>query len=164
MNEQFLSQREAKKRRLAAIEAIVQTSSIRTQKELVAKLFEEYTIETNQAAISRDIKDLELIKDRSTNCYTLNEKANQNMERERLQKLLVQAEADFFFPMDVMMLKTDPSYTLLIAATIEKLYSKEKKPVGTVCGSTGTLLLVASKDQIQQIQEDLRTILPSEVE
>ncbi|GED34936.1 hypothetical protein P9G84_16475 [Brevibacillus centrosporus] len=165
MNEEFLSQREAKQRRLAAIEEIVQAYPIRTQEELVVKLKEGYGIDTNQAAISRDIKDLELVKDRLTNCYTLNEKAKQNMERERLQNLMFQAEAVFCdYPLDVMMLKTDPAYSHLIAATIETLFSTEKNPIGTFIGSTGTLLLVASKEQKQAIQEELRTIFVSEVE
>ncbi|MED1876730.1 hypothetical protein [Brevibacillus borstelensis] len=165
MDQEFLSMREAKQKRLEAIEEIIQKYPIRTQDELVKKLFEEYGIESNQSAISRDIKDLELVKDRITHCYTLNEKAKRNMELERLQTLMVQGEALLCnYPLGVILLKTAPSYTHLIAATLEKLYSTEANPVGTFIGTTGTLLLVASEQQMEEIQKELKNMFISEGE
>lgn len=163
MNEEFLSMREARQRRMEAIENIIQKYPIRTQDELVHKLLEEYGIETNQSAVSRDIQDLGLVKDRTTNCYTLNEQAKRNLELERLQTLILEGEAfPCDFPVEVTLLKTNPAYTHLIASLLEKLYSTEKKPIASFIGTSGSLLLVASKEQTAEIQEVLRTMVPTE--
>ena len=136
-----------KKRQKMLIEA-VDKHSAQTQEELVDILREHFGIRTNQAAVSRDIKELKIEWDKETNCYVLGTRARKNKEANKVARFLQQANVmNIAGEMSSLLLKGKPEYMPLIASQIEDLLLTDEIYVSSFVGHNGSLLIYFPKDK-----------------
>jgi len=160
MKETIQSMREKKEERLEAIKVIISNHFIRSQEELVERLKEDFGVESNQSTISRDISSLKLRKDPQTNCYQLEESVQKEEEKRDLKSVLDQAKATYLDEsVSMVAFKVDPVFASLIAAKLEAYFSDRKEVIGTLVGSSGTLLLLVTNNGDASIRREINNIL-----
>lgn len=131
------------------IREIISNNKIETQEELVDKL-NEYNFNVTQATISRDIKELQLIKvptPNSTYVYSL-PKDRKYHPLEKLGRYLMDSFVKLDTANNLLVLKTLPGNAQSIGAIIDQLEWEEV--VGTICGDD-TCLIICKDDGAQQI-------------
>lgn len=143
-----------KKDRQQLITRLLKEHTIRKQEDFVAILKDE-DVAVTQATISRDIKEMKLIKVPALTGgyqYSLPAENQENVE-ERLNRLL----SDGFVAVDVMekfvYLKTLPGNAAAIAKLLQAQYAEELFSV--INDDDGILLIVRT----EQAAEDLRSFL-----
>jgi len=138
---------------------IVKKDAIETQEDLAAQLKEE-GIEVTQATISRDIKELRLIKvpagDQKYK-YALPYDRGTGNFGEVMGKML----KDFVISMDYVecfiVLKTLPGTAQAVAAAIDGANWSEI--IGTVAGDDNVLIIVKPKEKVEEFLEKFRKLM-----
>jgi transcriptional regulator of arginine metabolism len=144
-----------KNRRQLKILEIVQQEDIHTQAELVAALLAA-GIPATQATVSRDIKELGLVKTPSEDgrvCYTTDGTAIRGRERLLLQDCLVDVDVSE----NLVVLRTMAKTGALVAAAVEGLGWREV--IGTVADERSVLLVVKPKERAVKVAERLRGLV-----
>lgn len=161
MNEEkFKEQQKEKKKRKKSILSAVEKFPIKTQKELVEILSSEYGIDTYQATVSRDIRELKIGKDDETRTYILGPQASRNKEAKQLATLFLKSEViQFDTETESILLKLNPHYASLVASQLEAFLHADGIPVWTFIGHNGALLLCFPKKKKVRIESHLSKIL-----
>lgn len=134
------------------IREIITNNKIETQEELVDKL-NEHKFNVTQATVSRDIKELQLIKVPSPGgeyVYSM-PKDRQYHPLEKLGRYLMDSFVKLDFTGNLLVLKTLPGNAQSIGAIIDQLEWEEV--VGTICGDD-TCLLICRDEESQQLIKD----------
>ncbi len=156
LKEQQKDKKERKKKILSAVEKF----QIQTQKELVEILSREYGTNTNQATVSRDIRELKIEKDDETRAYILGPKASRNKEAKQLAALFLKSEVkQFDTETESILLKLNPHYASLVASQLEAFLLADGIPVWIFIGQNGALLLCFPKKKKGRIESHLSKIL-----
>ncbi|WP_027109030.1 arginine repressor [Lacticigenium naphthae] len=143
-----------KEERQTIIKQIILNNVVSTQEELMNKLREK-GISATQATISRDVKELHLVKtplgDGSTK-YTifLN---NQITLQEKLQATLQEVVIDLKHVQFTNLIKTIPSNAHVIGAILDDLSRDEI--IGTVAGNDTILILSKDEADAKQLYDYL---------
>ncbi len=139
-----------KTQRLIKMREIISTYVIETQDELVRK-FNELGYPVTQATISRDIKELQLVKvptDKGTYKYSLPIKPTGNpsekLSRALADNLVTIDQANYF-----IVLKTLPGNAQSVGALIDQLDWQEM--MGSICGDDTCLIICRSEDDREQV-------------
>ncbi len=164
MNKEFRSMRERKKERMDAILDLIGRYSISKQEEIVEKLREEYEIETNQSAVSRDVQSLKLTKD-ERGCYALSQEAKRDQALEHLQEWFWQTKVTWF-PTDFssILLRLSPHLVHMapmIAHTLETVF--EDDSVAAFVNGSGAILLVMPEEQKEEVEQTLHHLIPNQM-
>lgn len=148
----------SKLQRLLKIRELISTKDIETQDDLVDGL-KRLGFNVTQATVSRDIKELQLVKVPAGNGkYKYSLPADQRYNPlEKLKRLMV----DVFVKIDTtnqfIVLKTLPGNANAIGALIDHLEWQEI--LGTICGDDTCLIICRTKKDAQQIKNRLISML-----
>ena len=145
-----------KGRRQALILEIVEREAITSQEQLRARL-RAHGVEATQATLSRDIRDLGLVKRAADGAYRaglpVEDGANAEAVFEQaVEEYLVGAEA----VEQLIVLKTDPGQAQPLALAIDR--ARLAQVVGTIGGDDTILVICRSQAQASQLTERLRTL------
>ena len=131
-----------KNRRQAAILEIVTSSAVTSQEQLRAMLREQ-GLEATQATLSRDIRDLGLVKRALDGAYRRPDAADEPADH--LEEFET-AVADYLRRHDrveqLVVLKTDPGYSQPLAEAIDR--ARLPQTVGTIAGENTILVICRS--------------------
>lgn len=147
-----------KAKRHLKIREIIANEEIDTQEELV-DLLKEAGFNVTQATVSRDIKELHLIKvplDDGRYKYSL--PADQKFNPyQKLKRLLSDSFIGIDYSENLIVLKTLPGNANAIGALIDNLQWDEI--MGTICGDDTCLIICKTKENAKEISDKLLEML-----
>ena len=137
---------------------IIENFEIETQEELAEHLLER-GIDITQATISRDIRELKLIKVLSSNGkYKYATMTNQRDGiDERLNKVFRSTVLSIDKAVNMIVIKTLPGAAQICAMTIENL--KYESIAGVLAGTDTIFVAIKEKDSIDNVLLEIRKLL-----
>ena len=148
-----------KSARQEAILAVVAEENIETQNQLMAALAAR-GVKSTQATLSRDIRELKLLKTPSSggiSHYILPENHAERPINERLQKILKESVLSFDIAVNLIVLKTLPG---LASAACSALDTMEIEGlVGTLAGDDTAFLAMKSREAAEELFETIEEML-----
>ena len=149
-----------KKNRQMKVLEIISKHDVETQDELIELLkAEEYYV--TQATISRDIRELDLIKvstQRGTYKYTVSSHAeNEKKKTSHLGNALVSSLVSIDFAGNIIVVKTVPGMSNAIAIEIERIHRPEM--LGCVAGDDTIIMVMRNEDKAMDVSARLRELL-----
>lgn len=147
-----------KEKRQRLIKQLVKEYEIDTQEKLVELLEVEGVVAT-QATISRDIRELNLIKVTSSNRLTIYKVFSEDSLQTdmKLKKKLKEVVVKVDCVEQLMIIKTLPGNAHVIGVLLDSLDWKEK--VGCICGNDTCLVISQSQSDRKILEERLRLIM-----
>ncbi|MEH7456557.1 arginine repressor [Bacillus pseudomycoides] len=147
-----------KEKRQRLIKQLVEEYEIDTQERLVELLAEQGVLVT-QATISRDIRELNLIKVTSSNGLTIYKVFSEdNLQTDmKLKKKLREVVVKVDYVDQLTVIKTLPGNAHVIGALLDSLDWKEK--VGCICGNDTCLVISRSQSDRKILEERLNLIM-----
>ena len=140
-----------KRYRYNKIKEIVQSKAIETQEELAAALLEE-GIEVTQATVSRDIKELMLIKIPTGDGhyrYALSPEENVVLSRSRINRLFQDSIIKVDSSINLIVLHTIPGSAQSVAFSIDQANWTEI--IGTLAGDDTILLIARTESDVPTV-------------
>jgi transcriptional regulator of arginine metabolism len=134
-----------KGQRLLKIREIISTQDIETQEELVDKL-REIGFQVTQATVSRDIKELHLVKTPTASGsykYSLPAEPSYNPEH-KLRRILLDSFVSIDRAENLIVMKTLPGNAHAVGAIVDALDWSEV--LGTICGDDTILMIIRTKE------------------
>ncbi len=148
-----------KARRQKKIMELIERYEIETQKELVTALRREgYAI--TQATISRDIKELGLVKVPAGNKayrYALPHEQRGGNYQVRLERLFRDSVVSMDFSENLILIRTLPGTANAVASCLDHVAWNEI--IGTVAGDDTILVIVKPKNAVNEVLERLNSLL-----
>ena len=144
--------------RHAAILEIIEKQDVETQEEL-AEMLEDRGISVTQATISRDIKELHLLKVLSENGgykYATLDKAEKGMT-ERLIRIFSESVLSMNHASNLIVIKTLTGSANAAAEAIDSL--RWSPVVGTLAGDNTIFVAVRSVEEVEGVMERFRLML-----
>lgn len=148
-----------KRYRYNKIKEIVQSRIIETQEELAAALLKE-GIEVTQATVSRDIKELMLIKAPTGDGhyrYALSPEGNVLLSRSRISRLFQDSVTKIDSSMNMIVLHTIPGSAQSVAFAID--HAKWAEIIGTLAGDDTILLICREITDVPHILERIASLM-----
>lgn len=149
-------------RRLEVIRDIIAQEIIETQDELAEELRKRH-IKVTQATVSRDIKELMLIKvPIGDGRYRYASPAQERFffTKERMERIFSDTITACDYSENLLVVKTLPGGANTVAAAID--YCKWPEIIGTVAGDDSILVVVKPKESAPIIQKRLMDFLPQD--
>ena len=146
-----------KNARQTAILSLIEQYDIETQEELAAKLREQGIVVT-QATVSRDIKELRLLKVLSSKGgykYATADKAERGLS-DRFVRMFKDSVLSISYASNIIVIKTLPGSATAAAEAIDSMRLPEI--LGTMAGDNTILLVVddpANADEVVQALQDM---------
>lgn len=140
-----------KSTRHALILEIIESKDIETQEELAEEL-KNHGVNVTQATVSRDIKELRLLKVLSENGgykYATVEHAEKGMN-ERLARILAESIVSIDSVENLMVIKTLPASASAACEAIDSM--KWNEVVGTIAGDNTLLIIGRSPEAIESLE------------
>lgn len=147
-----------KARRQALIREIVETQSIQTQEEL-AQALSEHGMVVTQATVSRDIKEMHLLKvlsDDGTYRYATIDKDEQSTS-DRLIRMLSDSVLDMASANNLIVIRTLPGSAHVAGEAVDSLRWPEV--LGTIAGDNTILVIVRTNDEVDGVLRRFREII-----
>ena len=147
-----------KKERQSAILKIIASTDVETQNQLISELF-KVGIESTQATVSRDIKELHLIKEltpQGASRYAMGGKPDTQGQTMRLRAIFKESVTSFACAQNIVVIKTLPGLAPAACYTIDAMGIKSL--VGSIAGEdTGFLAMsdVAAAERFCKEIEDM---------
>ena len=147
-----------KEKRQRLIKQAVREHEIDTQEKLVELLAKKGEIVT-QATISRDIRELNIIKTVSSNGLTIYKNfTGDNIQTDMmLKKKLGEVVVKIDYINQLTIIKTLPGNAHVIGVLLDSLDWKEK--VGCICGNDTCLIISKSQSDREVLEERLKLIM-----
>ncbi|MEN6412548.1 MAG: arginine repressor [Veillonellales bacterium] len=145
--------------RHAKIKEIVEHSIVETQEELAESLRKK-GIRVTQATVSRDIKELRLIKvptgdGRSRYAFPLEQSVM--FSPSRMERMFRDSVIAIDYSQNIIVLKTLPGTAQAVASTVD--YAKWPEIIGTVAGDDNILVIVKPMEAVTQVIAKLQSLL-----
>ncbi|MGE5404122.1 MAG: arginine repressor [Candidatus Saccharibacteria bacterium] len=139
-----------KSRRHLAIMDIVNNEKVGTQEDLCESL-QRRGFAVTQATVSRDIRELKLIKiaDQDGYRYALPDATTPRSSAERMKRLFSDAVVNVDYSENIIVIKTLPGTAHAVASTVDT--SGMAEVVGTVAGDDTIFVVVKPKQAVPQI-------------
>lgn len=147
-----------KKRRQAKILEIISSKEVETQEELQETLF-KYGYEVTQATISRDIKELRLVKDLSSKgryIYSTGKKSSENVAH-RAGGIFSEAIISTDYALNTVVIKCFSGMANAACAAIDSMNLDEV--LGTIAGDDTIFVLCRTEEKAMLFNNKLRTML-----
>ena len=147
-----------KAKRQALIREIVENQSIQTQEELADALAARGMVVT-QATVSRDIKEMHLLKVLSEEGgyrYATMDKSEQGMN-ERLIRMLADSVVDMSSANNLIVIPTLPGSAHVAGEAVDSLRWPEV--LGTIAGDNTILVIVRSNEDVDSVLRRFRSIV-----
>ena len=141
-----------------AILKIVAESEIQTQEELSERL-RELGYDVTQETVSRDIKELRLVKVKNDNgivCYRADKKADTGDVEQRLRSILKHSMVSVDSAENDVVIKTLPGVAQAAAAAIDAMHWSNI--VGTIAGDDTILMITRSSECTSEVIDKLKKI------
>jgi transcriptional regulator of arginine metabolism len=148
-----------KNRRQRLIKEIILQNEIETQEEITAML-QEMGIKVTQATVSRDIKELGLIKVPGNNHnykYAIGTEQLPGNNMFRLQRLFKDYVLKMDFSENLIVIKTVPGGAPSVASGIDSVGWQEI--IGTVAGDDTILVIVRPKEAVNTVLSNFGRLL-----
>ena len=145
--------------RQSVILEIISERDIETQHQLMQALAER-GIKSTQATLSRDIKDMRLIKELGPNGnyrYVQAAKPEQDDSSERLRKILKESLVSFDLAQNLLVIKTLPGLAPAACSAIDGMHIENL--VGTLAGDDTAFLAMRDNDSALRLYREIETIL-----
>jgi transcriptional regulator of arginine metabolism len=145
--------------RHAKIKEIVEHHVIETQEELAEALRKE-GIEVTQATVSRDIKELMLIKvpmGDGQYRYAFPVEQNLMFSQSRMERIFRDSVLTLNYSQNIIVIKTLPGTAQSVASTID--YAKWSEIIGTVAGDDNILVVVKPADAVLLVIARFQSLL-----
>jgi len=141
-----------KSRRHFAIREILSTERISTQEEL-CEILKNRGYDVTQATVSRDIKELSLIKipDGTGYSYAWPDAPNPKSSYLRMKRVFQDSVESYDYSENIIVIKTLPGAAQSIASLIDSLANSHI--MGTVAGDDTIFLVVKTKKAVIQVVE-----------
>lgn len=146
-----------KQKRHFKILEIIKEKAIETQEELAKELRKE-GFNVTQATVSRDIKELRLIKvlrDNQQYCYAEPERAT--FSSDRLLKMFKESITSFASSENLIVIKTLSGTAPAVAEAIDSLNWNDI--LGTIAGDNTILIIVKSKKNVSDVIDRFNDIM-----
>ena len=144
--------------RQEVIRQIISEKDICTQHELLEAL-QERGIDSTQATVSRDIRDMHLVKMRSpagVYRYTVSEQKTKNTINEKLKTIFRECVVSFDIAQNLFIIKTIPG---LASAACSALDAMELEGlVGTIAGDDTAFLAMSSNEAAQNLYQEIERL------
>lgn len=147
-----------KARRQAMIREIVEKQSIQTQEEL-AEALRAHGMAVTQATVSRDIKEMHLLKVLAENGnyrYATMEKGDSGMN-DRLIRMLSDSVVEMNSANNLIVIRTLPGSAHVAAEAIDSL--KWQEVLGTIAGDNTILAIVRSNEEVGDVVRRFRSLI-----
>lgn len=151
-----------KKKRHELILQLIKEHEISTQDELLS-LLQQNGFHVTQATVSRDIKELQLVKSPTKNGptkYTAMHREAKNSNEKKLYSLLSQSVISVDFAGNMIAVKCDAGTANAACAAIDSMHLLEV--VGTLAGDDTVFVLCRSEQAAKQFKEQIETMLNGE--
>ena len=148
-----------KRYRYNKIKEIVQSQSIETQEELANALLAE-GIEVTQATVSRDIKELMLIKIPTGDGhyrYALSPQENVVLSRSRINRLFQDSIIRVDSALNQIVLHTIPGSASAVAFSVD--HAKWSEVIGTLAGDDTILLICRSVEEVDSVLKRIADLM-----
>ena len=145
-------------KRQALIREIVENQSIQTQEELADALAAHGMVVT-QATVSRDIKEMHLLKVLSEEGgyrYATMDKSEQGMN-ERLIRMLADSVVDMSSANNLIVIHTLPGSAHVAGEAVDSLRWPEV--LGTIAGDNTILVIVRSNEDVEPVMRRFRALV-----
>ena len=147
-----------KARRQALIREIVDTQSIQTQEEL-AQALREHGMVVTQATVSRDIKEMHLLKvlaEDGSYRYATMDKEEQGTS-DRLIRMLADSGVSMASANYLIVIRTLPGSAHVAGEAVDSLRWSEV--LGTIAGDNTILVIVRSNEDVDGVLRRFRSII-----
>ena len=147
-----------KNNRQEKILAIIEAEPIETQEQLLSKL-QEQGIESTQATISRDIKQLHLVKEPyggGRYRYAVSAQKTKLNFADRLQIILRESIVDVDYAQSIVVLKTLPGLANAAASAFDGMDMPSK--VGTLAGDDTVMIIMRSNESAKELCREISTM------
>lgn len=146
-----------KSKRQEVILDIITHSPVETQEELLSKLTER-GIRCTQSTISRDIKELRLVKELSGGAYryTVSMRSVDAAATDRLQRILRECCTGCDYAQNLVVIKTMPGLANAVGAALDTKDTADL--VGCVCGDDTALFVMRSEAAAASLCEEIDLI------
>jgi len=137
---------------------IITEKPLETQSQLARELEREGFLVT-QATISRDIKELGLIKvpgDNNTSVYALPDREAAPKKEDRLRRLFLSSVQWLDYSENLVLIKTLPGEAQGVASAIDQ--ARWPNIIGTVAGDDTILVVVKPKEAVEQLVINFRDL------
>lgn len=145
--------------RQKAILKVISEEAIDTQSELAQRLRDK-GFKVTQATVSRDIKDLGLVKvpgGEHKYCYSAPPDHRMANVFGRLERMFQDSVVRFDNSENIIIIKTLPGTAHAVASCIDSIAWKEV--IGTVAGDDTIMVIVKPKEVIQEVMEKFRSLM-----
>ena len=148
-----------KARRQVEILAIIQEYDIETQDQLLEKLREK-GMKSTQATISRDIKELHLVKELTGNSnyrYTVSQKNTSLNVAGKLNTIFRESVVSFDYAQNIVVLKTMPGLASAACSALDGMHLPNM--VGSLAGDDTSILIMRSTKDAEALCEEITHML-----
>jgi len=147
-----------KNRRHFAIMDIIVNRNVGTQEEL-CDLLRERGYDITQATVSRDIKELKLIKvpDEEGYHYALPEAASPRVSQEKIRRNFREAVISIDISENLIVIKTLPGTANAVASTIDA--AENGDILGTIAGDDTILVVARNRERGQLVGDYLQDLI-----
>ena len=145
--------------RQSVILEIISARDIETQHQLMEALAER-GIKSTQATLSRDIKDMRLIKELGPNGnyrYVQAARPEQDDSSQRLRKILKESLVSFDIAQNLLVIKTLPGLASAACSAIDGMHIENL--VGTLAGDDTAFLAMRDNESANRFYHEIETIL-----
>ena len=148
-----------KEQRQKAILELIRQEDLEVQEELLERLH-EMGFSCTQATISRDIKELHLVKERTargTYKYVVSLHRGRTDLANRLQTIFRESVTSFDMAQNLIVLKTMPGLANAAAAELDGMDIPNM--VGSIAGDDTAVLIMRSNEYAEQFCHEIRLML-----
>lgn len=147
-----------KSRRHRSIMEIISSRRVSTQEELCDAL-RANGFDVTQATVSRDIKELHLVKipDGDGYRYAMPDAAAVNRDQERLHRILKDAVIYMDYSENIIVIKTYPGGAQSVASVIDS--SELEGILGTVAGDDTIFIVVKPKEAVTEVVKHFQQLI-----
>jgi len=137
---------------------IIKDNAVETQEELAERLNQE-GFQVTQATVSRDIKQLNLVKipaDGGGQRYALHARGQQEMN-EKFVRVLRDGFVSMDMAQNILVIKTVSGMAMAVAAALDALHFSQM--VGCIAGDDTVMCAIRSVEDTYTMMDDLRAML-----
>ena len=145
--------------RQSAILEIIAERDIETQHQLLQALAER-GVKSTQATLSRDIKDMRLVKELGPSGsyrYTISGRSDNDDAKQRLQKILRESVISYNTAMNILVIKTLPSLAPAVCSALDGMTIDGL--AGTLAGDDTAFCAMVSLETCEKLYHELESII-----
>lgn len=138
---------------------IISERDIETQGQLIDALA-EHGVSSTQATLSRDIKDLQLVKELGESGkyrYVVSGKSKSNDYEARLRKIFRESVVSFNIAQNIIVIKTLPGLASAACSTLDNIHIENL--VGTLAGDDTAFLAMKSNAAAEEFCNEIEGML-----